>query len=156
MADPVRRSRRGGGFDIRIPGRERDVLATLPETLRAVLSSGDAGDPVARRLFPSAYLDDDAASREFDEIVHDDLLERRLAAIETFERTVRATHVTEDELIDWLAALNDVRLVLGVRLAVTEESTSADFAGDAETETAFELYRYLSYLEENVVEALSA
>ncbi|HEY8201734.1 MAG TPA: DUF2017 family protein, partial [Actinomycetota bacterium] len=98
----------------------------------------------------------ETASREFDEVVHDDLLERRLAAIATFERTVRADHVTEDELIDWLAALNDVRLVLGVRLAVTEESTSADFAGEDETETAFELYRYLSYLEENVVEALSA
>jgi hypothetical protein len=156
VAGPVRRSRRRGGFDIRISGRERDVLATLPETLRAILSSGDAGDPVARRLFPSAYLDDVAASREFDDVVHDDLLEQRLAAIATFERTVRADHVTEDELIDWLAALNDVRLVLGVRLAVTEESTSADFEGDDETETAFELYRYLSYLEENVVEALSA
>lgn len=156
MAGPVRRSRRGGGFDIRISGRERDVLATVPETLRAVLASGDAGDPVARRLFPSAYLDDEAASREFDDVVHDDLLEGRLAAIATFERTVRADHVTEDELIDWLAALNDVRLVLGVRLAVTEESTSADFAADDETGTAFELYRYLSYLEENVVEALSA
>lgn len=156
MAGPVRRSRRGGGFDIRISGRERDVLATVPETLRAVLASGDAGDPVARRLFPSAYLDDEAASREFDDVVHDDLMERRLAAIATFERTVHADHVTEDELIDWLAALNDVRLVLGVRLAVTEESTSADFADEEETETAFELYRYLSYLEENVVEALSA
>lgn len=156
MAGPVRRSRRGGGFDIRISGRERDVLATVPETLRAVLASGDAGDPVARRLFPSAYLDDEAASREFDDVVRDDLMERRLEAIATFERTVRADHVTEDELIDWLAALNDVRLVLGVRLAVTEESTSADFAGEDETETAFELYRYLSYLEENVVEALSA
>jgi hypothetical protein len=156
VAGPVRRSRRGGGFDIRISGREREVLATLPETLRAVLSSGDAGDPVARRLFPSAYLDDEAASREFDEVVRDDLLERRLAAIATFERTVHADHVTEEELIDWLAALNDVRLVLGVRLAVTEESTSADFAGDDETETGFELYRYLSYLEEHVVEALSA
>jgi hypothetical protein len=156
VAGPVRRSRRGGGFDIRISGREREVLATLPETLRAVLSSGDAGDPVARRLFPSAYLEDEAASREFDEVVRDDLLDRRLAAIATFERTVRADHVTEEELIDWLAALNDVRLVLGVRLAVTEESTSADFAGDDETETAYELYRYLSYLEEHVVEALSA
>jgi hypothetical protein len=156
VAGPVRRSRRGGGFDIRISGRERDVLATVPETLRAVLASADAGDPVARRLFPSAYLDDEAASREFDDVVRDDLMERRLEAIATFERTVRADHVTEDELIDWLAALNDVRLVLGVRLAVTEESTSADFAGEDETETAFELYRYLSYLEENVVEALSA
>lgn len=156
MAGPVRRSRRGGGFDIRISGRERDVLATLPETLRAVLSSGDAGDPVARRLFPSAYPDDEAASREFDDVVHGDLLERRLAAIATFERTVRADHVSEDELIDWLAALNDIRLVMGVRLAVSEESTPADFAGDHETETAFALYRYLSYLEEHVVEALSA
>jgi hypothetical protein len=101
-------------------------------------------------------MDDEAASREFDDVVRDDLLERRLAAIATFERTIRAQHVTEDELIDWLAALNDVRLVLGVRLAVSEESTSADFAGDDQTETAFELYRYLSYLEEHVVDALSA
>jgi uncharacterized protein DUF2017 len=156
VAGPVRRSRRGGGFDIRISGRERDVLASLPETLRAVLTSADAGDPVARRLYPSAYLDDEEASKEFDEVVRDDLLERRLAAIATFERTVRADHVSEDELIDWLAALNDVRLVLGVRLAVTEESTEADFAGEEATETAFELYRYLTYLEEHVVGALSA
>ena len=156
MAGPVRRSRRGGGFDIRISGRERDVLATLPETLRAVLASGDADDPVARRLFPSAYLDDEEASKEFDEVVRDDLFERRMAAIATFERTVRADHVSEDELIDWLAALNDVRLVLGVRLAVTEESTEADFAGEQATETAYELYRYLTYLEEHVVGALSA
>ena len=69
-------------------------------------------------------------------------------------RTVRANHLTEDEMVDWLAALNDARLVLGVRLAVTEESTGADFAHDTETAAAFELYRYLSYLEEHVVQAL--
>jgi len=153
-AGPVRRSRRGG-FDLRISGAEREVLQTLPGTLREILVSRDAGDPVVRRLYPGAYLDDEAASREFDEVVHDDLLERRLAAVETLERTVRSNHLTEDELVDWLAALNDARLVLGVRLAVTEESTSGDFAGDRETESAFELYRYLSYLEENVVEALA-
>jgi hypothetical protein len=154
MAGPVRRSRRGG-FDVKISGAEREVLETLPGTLRSILASRDDGDPVVRRLYPGAYLDDEAASREFDDVVHDDLLERRLAAVETFERTVRASHLTEDELVDWLAALNDARLVLGVRLAVTEESTGADFAGDDETETAFELYRYLSYLEEHVVQALA-
>ena len=88
--------------------------------------------------------------------MHDDLLEQRLAAIDTMERTLRSDHLTEDELIAWLAALNDVRLVLGVRLAVTEEATPADFAGDPETEGAFELYRYLSFLQEYVVEALSS
>lgn len=153
MAAPVRRSRRGG-FDVRISGPEREVLETLPETLRAIVASRDTHDPVVRRLYPGAYLDDEAASREFDDVVHDDLLERRMAAVETFERTVRANHLTEDEMVDWLAALNDARLVLGVRLAVTEESTGADFAHDTEAAAAFELYRYLSYLEEHVVQAL--
>ena len=31
-----------------------------------------------------------------------------------------------------------------------------DFAGDPEAERAYELYRYLSYLEEHVVDALSS
>ena len=152
---PVKRSRRGG-FDLRIPARERDVLATLPDMLRALLVEGDPKDPVLQRLFPNAFADDEEASTEFREIVHDDLLEQRLAAIDTMERTLRSDRLSEDELIAWLAALNDARLVLGVRLAVTEEATPADFAGDPETESAFELYRYLSFLQEYVVEALSS
>jgi hypothetical protein len=128
---------------------------TLPGTLRALLLSGDADDPALERLYPSAFTDDEEASAEFDAIVHDDLLDQRLAAIDTMERTLRAEHLTEQELIAWLAALNDLRLVLGVRLAVTEDATEADFAGDPEAEKAYELYRYLSYLEEHVVAALS-
>ena len=111
------------------------MLETLPGTLRSLLVSGDADDPALRRLYPSAFLDDEDASTEFDAIVHDDLLEQRLAAIDTMERTMHAEHLTEDELIAWLAALNDLRLVLGVRLAVTEEATAGDFAGDPEAES---------------------
>jgi hypothetical protein len=154
VAAPVKRSRKGG-FDLRISDAEREVLLTLPGTLRALLLSGDGDDPALRRLYPSAFTDDEEASAEFDAIVHDDLLDQRLAAIDTMERTLRAEHLTEQELVAWLAALNDLRLVLGVRLAVTEEATEADFAGDPEAEKAYELYRYLSYLEEHVVAALS-
>ena len=154
MAAPIKRSRRGG-FDLRISAQERDVLVTLPEALRALLVSGDADDPVLKRLYPNAFIDDEEASVEFDAIVHDDLLEQRLAAIDTMERTLQARHLTEDELVAWLAALNDLRLMLGVRLAVTEETSPGDFAGDPEAESAFELYHYLSYLEEHVVAALS-
>lgn len=150
----IKRSRRGG-FDVRLPARERDVLESLPGTLRGVLTANDADDPALRRLFPSAFLDDEASSAEFDAIVHDELLQRRLAAIDTVERTVRADHLTEDELVDWLAALNDLRLVLGVRLGVAEESVPGDFTGDREAESAYEVYRYLSFLEEDVVEVLS-
>ena len=155
MADaPLKRSRRGG-FALRIPAPEREVLETLPGTLRSLLVSGEADDPAIRRLYPDAFTDDDEASAEFASIVHDELLEQRLAAIDTMERTVHADHLTEEELIAWLAAINDLRLVLGTRLAVTEEATAADFAGDPGSESAFELYRYLSYLEEHVVRVLS-
>jgi Domain of unknown function (DUF2017). len=44
---------------------------------------------VLQRLFPNAFPDDEEASTEFREIVHDDLLEQRLAAIDTMERTLR-------------------------------------------------------------------
>jgi uncharacterized protein DUF2017 len=150
----VRRSR-FGGFVLRIPPAEREVLGMLPEMLRALLSSNDANDPALRRLFPRAFPDDEKASAEFDAVVRDDLLEQRMAAIETMERTLGAEHLTEEELIAWLAAVNDLRLVLGVRLDVTEDSTVSDFAGDPETERAYSLYMFLSYLEEDVVRALA-
>jgi len=151
----VKRLRRGG-FALRIPPPERDVLAAVPPMLRSLLVGGDAGDPAMRRLFPSAFLDDEAAAAEFDSVVRDDLLEQRLAAVDMMERTLQAERLSEDELVAWLAAVNDLRLVLGVRLALTEESTPEDFAGDPETERAYGLYGYLSYLEEDVVRALSS
>jgi hypothetical protein len=151
----VKRLRRGG-FQLRLPVQERDVLATLPEMLRSLLSEGGAGDPAMERLFPRAFLDDEAAAAEFDAVVRDDLLQQRLEAVDTMERTLRSERLSEDELVAWLAAVNDLRLVLGVRLAVTEESSPSDFEGDPEAERAFGLYAYLSYLEEDVVRALSS
>ena len=151
----VKRTRKGR-FELRIPAAERDVLRSLPGLLRTLLSEGDTDDVALRRLFPPAYMDDADASAEFDEVVRGDLLSDRLAAIETMERTLDARDVSEDELVAWLAAVNDLRLVLGVRLAVTEESEPADFAGDEDTERSHALYVYLSYLEEDVIAALSA
>jgi hypothetical protein len=151
----IKRIRRGG-YTLRIPPPEREVLATIPPMLRELLSGGDSEDPAMRRLFPRAYMDDETASAEFDSVVHDDLLEQRLAAIDTMERTLAAERLSEDELLAWLASINDLRLVLGVRLSVTEESTPLDFSADPETERAFALYAYLSYLEEDAVRALSS
>jgi Domain of unknown function (DUF2017) len=140
---------------VRLPSAEREVLGTLPPMLRALLSEQDPHDPAVHRLFPSAYLDDEKAAAEFDSVVRDDLMGQRLAAIETLERTVGSDRLSEEELSAWLASVNDLRLVLGVRLAVTEESRPEEFRGDAETEQAYALYAYLSYLEEELVEALA-
>jgi hypothetical protein len=152
----VRRSRRGR-FQLRIPDVERDVLRSLPGQLRALITEGDAaGDPALRRLYPSAFLDDPDASAEFDGLVRGELTEQRLRAIDAMGRTIDAAELAEEDLLAWLGAINDVRLVLGVRLGVTEESQEEDFAGEAEREASFALYRYLSGLEEEIVEALSS
>lgn len=154
---PLRRVKRSrlGGYVVRLPPAEREVLGSLPPMLRGMLSEQDPEDPAIRRLFPSAFLDDEKAAAEFDSVVRDDLMGQRLAAIETLERTVGSDRLSEEELSAWLASVNDLRLVLGVRLAVTEESTPEEFRGDPETEQAYGLYAYLSYLEEEMVEALA-
>ena len=69
------------------------------------------------------------------------------------ERTARADELTEDELLAWLRSLNAVRLVLGTRLGVTEDSPGR-FRGDDEARS-LRLYGYLTWLEAAAVEALS-
>jgi hypothetical protein len=151
----VRRSRRGG-YELRLPKAERDVLRTLPSQLRSLLAEGDpTADPALRRLYPAAYLDDPESSAEFDGFVRDDLTAQRVTAVDTMERTIDAEVVTAEELAAWLGSINDLRLVLGVRLAVTEESTPQDFADDADDAASFALYAYLAYLEDEIVQALS-
>jgi len=144
-----------GGFDLRIPRSERNVLRGLPDQLRLLLDEGDAEDPALQRLHPSAYPDDPVAAAEFDGLVRDDLTEQRMKAIETMSRTIDSDHLDEEEVLAWLAAINDLRLVLGIRLAVTEESEPEDFEGDEGTHGSYALYAYLSVLEEDIVEALS-
>jgi hypothetical protein len=151
----VKRMRRGG-FALRIPPPERELLSAVPAMLRSLLEADEREDVAMRRLFPSAYLDDRAAADEFDASVRDDLLEERRSAIDTMERTLRADRLSEEELTAWLGAVNDVRLVLGVRLAVTEESGPDDFEADPDAARAYGLYLYLSSLEEEVVHALSS
>ncbi|HEX6329910.1 MAG TPA: DUF2017 family protein [Actinomycetota bacterium] len=150
----VRRAK--GGFDLRISSPELEVLRSLPGQLRALLADGDpAGDPALGRLYPSAYLDDPGAAREFDRLTRDELTEQRLANLDTMERTLDARRVNEEELAAWLASINDLRLVLGVRLAVTEESEPQDFEADEVAEASYALYVYLSGLAEEIVETLS-
>jgi hypothetical protein len=154
----VKRTRRGD-FQIRLPAAERDLLRALPEQLRELLTGGDpTTDAALRRLFPAPTLDDDAMNAEYERLTRGDLLEERFAALETMERTVEADRLTEDELVAWLSAINDLRLVLGVRLDVTEDTTVEDFSALSDDDPAvqmYTLYSYLTFLEDHVVGALS-
>ena len=144
-----------GQYELRLPDEERAVLRTLPAQLRALLTEADDadGDTAVARLFPPAYWDDAARNAEYQRLMHGDLVERKLATAAVVEATVDQRRVTEDELLSWMAALNDLRLVLGTRLEVSEDPDDAP-ADDAPDAPAYALYSYLGWLQEQVVAAL--
>ncbi len=159
MRGPRIRRTRGGGFALRLPAAERELLRAVPAELRRLLTEGDpTADPALRRLFPPASLDDEGLRAEFERLTRDELLAGRLAAAETMARTADAERLSEDELLAWLGTVNDVRLVLGTRLDVTEETSFEDFAAlppDDERVRMYALYAYLTVLEDQMVEALA-
>jgi hypothetical protein len=142
------------GVTVRLPGAFRDVLRRLCDDLRELLITEQAaGDPAMARLFPAAY-DDPLRNFDFERTAGDELLASRLAGIDSMQAGLGADAITEEELLTWLRTINDIRLVLGTRLDVREESTLADFAGDEEAIETFELYHLLGGLEAAMLEAL--
>jgi len=147
----IRRNRRGE-FEIRIPEGERDILRGLAGELRELLPTED---PSLGRLVPPAYTDDPDANEEYAGLMRDDLLAEHTAAIDEFERTIDAKRVTEEELVAWMGAVNDLRLVLGTKLDVTEEMYERELDPRDPNAHQMAVYHYLGFLEEQIVVALS-
>ena len=143
---------REGGFRLRLSDGERELLRTLPGELRKILDS-EQDDPSLRRLFPPAYERDDEAEDEYRRLMADELLEGRRAALRLVQETAARERLSAEELDAWLRALNDLRLVLGTRLDVTEETYVTEL--DPAHPQAYELsvYGYLSWLQEQLVAA---
>ena len=143
---------RSGEFDVRLPDEERHLLSRLVPQLQHLLDGGP-DDPSLRRLFPTAYADDPEREREYRQLVLDELVAKRRAALETVAATAHATRLTEDELVAWMGAVNDLRLVLGTTLDVSEDMDELD--PDDPDAPALAIYGYLGYLLETIVQALT-
>jgi hypothetical protein len=153
---PVRRTRRGD-FELRLDPQERDVLRALPDQLRELIRHEDpTSDPAMARLYPAAYPDDPIQNLEYERLAVDRLTSQRLSSIGAMEASIDADRLTEELLLSWLAVLNDLRLVLGTRLEITEETTEDDFAPDDPRASVFALYGYLTWLVDAIVRALGS
>lgn len=148
----VRRNRKGL-FEVRLPDQERALLRSVVPQLGELLE-GDLSDPAMRRLFPVAYADDPAKDAEYQRLVRDELAERRRVAVRTMLDTIDASQLDEAQLLAWMGAINDLRLILGTRLDVSEETPMAAEPDDPEGPLVA-LYAYLGFLLETIVEALS-
>ena len=149
-----------GAFDLRIPADERELLRSIGPSLREILvdraTSIEPGeDEAVDRLFPAAYPDDDERQAEYRLLAHDQLLESHLGALAVLEETVDADRLDEDQLLAWMRAINHVRLVLGVRLEITEDRDEWPRSRRDPRAPAFAVYDYLTYLQGDIIEALS-
>ena len=148
---PIERTRQGD-FRLRLSDAERQLLRELPAQLLALLAA-DPGDPSLRRLRPTAYEDDQEAEDEFRRLMDDELLESRREALLVLVDTAERDRLTAGELDAWLRALTDLRLAVGTRLDVTEDTYAREI--DPRDPQAYELsvFAYLSWLQDAAVEA---
>ena len=149
--------RRKGGVDVTLTEPEIAILRSVVDQMEVVLVAPEE-IPHTRRLFPPAYEDDDEAQAEFARLMTADLADGKrrataavMATLErgSMKRDVWRVTLSQEEAEDWLAVLNDARLTLGTRLDVTEESYEQETS-----DPAMEVFRYLGYLEEWLVETL--
>jgi hypothetical protein len=67
----------------------------------------------------------------------------------SLEHELSQFELTEQELRAWLKSLNDLRLVLGVRIGITD-----DYREELVEDPGFHLYDYLTYLQGSLIDAL--
>jgi len=143
----------GGAVELRLSRDERSLLAGVVAELRALLD-GAPGDPSLRRLFPPAY-DEAEDERAYRDLMGGELLDGRRAALDVVAQTVEHERLTPEEADAWLRALNDLRLVLGTRLDVQEDTFAEELRRDDPRAPALAVYGYLSWMQEQLIEALS-
>lgn len=165
----------GGNITLDLEDAEHGVLSQLFEQMTELLvdpeketgsdplaqllnmggSTQISEDPALARLFPDGYSDDKNASADFRRFTEQDLRAQKLAALVTVQGTLSTwrgtSSISAEQAQDWLKALNDLRLVLGTRLEITDE-VEADFEAD---EPGFQLYNYLTYLQGTLIDSLN-
>jgi hypothetical protein len=128
-------------------------------------------DPVLQRLLPDAYRDNPEDSGEFRRFTESALTSAKVANAETVLATLAAgglnvadeseapveIELGPDEVQAWLRSLTDIRLSLAVRLGIeTEEDTMLlENSSDQALVAMAELYGWLGYVQETLVQALS-
>jgi hypothetical protein len=169
---------RGGGARLDVEPEEAAVIRTLVGQLLDLIgepaeSHGIEGmpdlalsdnttppdDPALARLFPDAYREDAEASAEFRRYTEAGLRDSKRAAAEMVIDSLRGGGkvVLDDEQAQaWLRALNDIRLALGVRLDITEDTLEQmqDFDWSDPRNAGFAAYDWLTYLQESLIQAI--
>ncbi len=143
-------------FIINLRSDLREVIAEVCTEVRSLLDDDDAtqNNPMLRRIFPVAHASDESVNEAYRNLVHSDLLRSRREALARVAETANAIELDRATLEMWMVGLNTVRLALGTRLDVSEDSFPELEEDDPEL-PAWAVYEFLGVLVGLVVDALA-
>ena len=147
-----------GGIRLQFEEYEADLLRGLLQEMATLLEADVRVDPVNRRLFPDAYeADEDAAS--YHELVGDELRSQKVEAVRQVrsalgEKGALDATLSRDEASTWLPVLTDIRLAIGTRNDVTEETMSREVDPEDPGSAGLLVLHWLGWVQESVLETL--
>ncbi len=141
---------KNGEMVVKLDDTLRTLLAKVSEELREVLLVNEP--ELTRRLYPTAYPDDEQMDSDYQEMVHDQLLMQRLDGIDELQSTVHDDVITLETADSWMSTINQVRLVLGTRLDVSEDDEGFIDEDDPDAQSKV-VYQVLSQLLEQLTHA---
>ncbi len=153
--NPVVRRRRDGRYELVLDPDLRRVVRDLLGELDSLLAA-DPTNADLTRLRPPAYLEDPDRDAEYQLLAGEELRASRHAAIDTVVLSLDQERLSEDELWSWLQALNALRLVVGTRLDISEDDHELEVAPDHPDAGLWEIYRFTTWLQYQVLRALGA
>ena len=141
------------GTELSLEQVEIDLLRGLLDELQAGIESEQALDQaVADRLFPRAYADEkDAAA--FDELVGGELRTQKLEAIDAMRAKLGSSiTIAREDLDVWLPVLTDLRLALGTRLNVDEDTMERELDPDDPDAGSLAVLHWLGWMQESLLD----
>ena len=156
------RAARGGVVVARLEPAEAGIMGLLLDQLEQLLDA-DAddvrGDPVMTRLLPDGHRDDPEVAADYRELTEASLRSDKADDLALLRATLPAdggeVRLDADQAAAWLRSTNDLRLALGTRLDIDEDTEPPEEIAD-EGDQQLAVYYWLTALQGSLVDALVA
>jgi hypothetical protein len=153
---------RGDQLVARLDVAEAGVLGLLLDQLEQLLAAEAddlGGDPVIERLLPDGHRSDPEIAAEYREMTESALRSGKADDLATVRATLPEdggeVRLDADQAAAWLRTTNDLRLALGTRLEITEDTELPDdVTGEEGQQLA--VYYWLTAVQGSLVDALAA
>jgi hypothetical protein len=142
----------------RLDAAEAGVLGLLLDQLEQLLDADSvAEDPVLQRLFPDGHRGDAEIAADYRDMTEESLRSGKADDLASVRATLPLgggeVRLDRDQAGAWLRTTNDVRLALGVRLDITEDTEPPDDP-DGDDGQQLAVYYWLTAVQGSLVDAL--